>query len=48
MTKIVANETMYLEAQMDTIKELMRQRDIAQGRDPTREAKQRLAAARDM
>ena len=48
MVKIVANETMFLENQLETIKELQRERDIAMGRDPMLSARQRLAATRDV
>jgi hypothetical protein len=35
MAVTVANQTMYLEAQMEKIKEIQRERDIASGRNPT-------------
>jgi hypothetical protein len=48
MSVTVASELMYLEKQMESIKELQKQRDISQGKNVRKEARDRLASEREL
>ena len=46
MSITVTQELMYLETQIEKINEIQRERDKAEGKNPTRTARDRLAADR--